>query len=79
MKMPFRPGYLCAVLLLAVACGTNPVTGKREIQFVSQAQEIQIGQQNYAPMRQSEGGDYEVLPEVSEAMVTLSQPDRSQG
>jgi len=47
---------LCLAALL-VACGTNPVTGKRELQFVSESQEIQIGAQNYAPMRQSEGGD----------------------
>ncbi|MDQ2640599.1 MAG: M48 family metalloprotease [Pseudomonadota bacterium] len=73
MKTRIRPAYLCAVLLLAVACGTNPVTGKREIQFVSQAQEIQIGQQNYAPMRQSEGGDYEVLPELTAYVNEVGQ------
>ena len=50
---------------MLAACGTNPVTGKREIQFVSTSQEISIGQQNYAPMKQSEGGDYEVLPDLS--------------
>jgi predicted Zn-dependent protease len=53
------------VLLALAACGTNPVTGKRELQFVSTSQEISIGQQNYAPMKQSEGGDYAVLPELS--------------
>ena len=73
MKKRFRPGYLGVALLLAVACGTNPVTGKREIQFVSEAQEIQIGQQNYAPMRQSEGGDYEVLPELSAYVNEVGQ------
>ncbi len=73
MKMRIRPAYLCAAMLLAVACGTNPVTGKREIQFVSQAQEIQIGQQNYAPMRQSEGGDYEVLPELTAYVSEVGQ------
>ncbi len=73
MKTRIRPASLCTVLLLAVACGTNPVTGKREIQFVSQAQEIQIGQQNYAPMRQSEGGDYEVLPELSAYVNEVGQ------
>jgi len=31
--------------LLAVACATNPVTGKREISFMSEAQEIQIGRE----------------------------------
>lgn len=54
-----------AALLVLAACGTNPVTGKRELQFVSTSDEISIGQQNYAPMKQSEGGDYEVLPELS--------------
>ncbi len=73
MKKRFHPGYLCAALLLAVACGTNPVTGKREIQFVSEAQEIQIGQQNYAPLRQSEGGDYEVIPELTAYVSEVGQ------
>jgi len=31
--------------LLAVACATNPVTGKREVSFMSEAQEIQIGRE----------------------------------
>lgn len=57
----------CAVLLGTVltGCGINPVTGKRELQFVSQAQEVQIGEQNYAPTRQGEGGDLTVLPELT--------------
>jgi beta-barrel assembly-enhancing protease len=54
-----------AVALFTISCGTNPVTGKREVQFVSEGEEIKIGQQNYAPMRQSEGGDYTVLPELT--------------
>jgi predicted Zn-dependent protease len=53
------------ILLVLSACGTNPVTGKREIQFVSTNQEISIGRENYAPMKQSEGGDYAVLPDLS--------------
>src|SRR5690606_33631805 len=73
MKMRFRPGILCTVMLLVAACGTNPVTGKREIQFVSEADEIKIGQQNYAPMRQSEGGDYEVLPELTTYVNEVGQ------
>jgi tetratricopeptide (TPR) repeat protein len=36
---------LCITLALS-ACGTNPVTGKREIQFISEGQELQIGEQN---------------------------------
>src|SRR5262245_53741869 len=52
-------------LTLLTACGINPVTGKREIQFVSEAQEVQLGEQNYVPTRQSQGGDLTVLPELT--------------
>jgi len=47
------------------ACGVNPVTGQREIQFVSEADEIKMGEENYAPMRQAEGGEMEVMPELT--------------
>lgn len=64
MRNPFLPAILAAGLALA-ACGTNPVTGDTELQLISQPQEIQIGQKNYAPTRQSQGGDLTVLPELS--------------
>ena len=51
------------ILLALSACGVNPVTGKQEIQFVSETQEVKLGEQNYSPMRQAEGGDFDVLPE----------------
>jgi beta-barrel assembly-enhancing protease len=60
-----RRGVLLAAALTLAACGTNPVTGKREIQFISEAQEVQIGEQNYAPTRQSEGGDFKVVPDLT--------------
>ena len=54
-----------AVLLLVAACGTNPVTKKKEIQFVSESQEIKMGQGNYGPARQSQGGDYDLDKELT--------------
>jgi beta-barrel assembly-enhancing protease len=54
-------------------CGVNPVTGKKEIQFVSEAQELQIGAQNYSPTRQSEGGDLTVLPELTQYVSGVGQ------
>ena len=64
-----KPAWLALVIaassLFLTACGVNPVTGKKEIQFVSEAQELQIGEQNYAPTRQGEGGDLTVLPELT--------------
>ena len=44
-----------AVLVLAAACATNPVTGKREITLVSEAQEIAMGQQADAEVRREMG------------------------
>src|SRR5687767_1628539 len=59
--------------LLLSACGVNPVTGKKEIQFVSEAQEIKIGEQNYSPTQQSEGGDFDVLPDLSAYINEVGQ------
>lgn len=54
-----------ALTLLTTACGTNPVTHKKEFQLVSESQEISIGTQNYSPARQSQGGDYIIDPELT--------------
>ncbi len=43
---------------MLAACSTNPVTGEKELMLVGEGTELSIGQKNYAPMRQSEGGDY---------------------
>ena len=52
-----------AVTALA-GCAVNPVTGRREIHMVSEAQEVQLGQRYYGPSRQSQGGDYVTDPKV---------------
>ncbi len=62
-----------ALALMLAGCGVNPVTGKKEIQFISTAQEIQIGQQNYAPMRQSQGGDVAAMPELTAYVNEVGQ------
>jgi predicted Zn-dependent protease len=51
-----RSAALGAVLLAGVtACATNPVSGKRELSFMSEAQEIAIGQQSDAEIRREMG------------------------
>jgi predicted Zn-dependent protease len=62
--------YVCkfalfASILLLAGCGTNPVTHKRELQLVSESEEISIGQKNYVPARQQQGGDYIIDPELT--------------
>ena len=54
-----------AISLSVTTCGTNPVTKKKEFQFVSQDKEIAIGKENYSPARQSQGGDYIIDPELT--------------
>ncbi len=63
---------LLATLVVA-GCGVNPVTGKKEIQFVSEAQELQIGASQYAPTRQGEGGDYKTLPDLTAYVSEVGQ------
>ena len=53
------------LVFILSGCGTNPVTHKRELQLVSESQEISIGQENYAPARQQQGGDYTLDPELT--------------
>ena len=50
------PAY--AALLVLSACTINPVTGQRELALVSAESEVSIGQAQYAPSRQMQGGDY---------------------
>ena len=57
---------IAAIITFNIAgCGTNPVTKKTEFQFVSEDKEIAIGKENYAPARQSQGGDYIIDPELT--------------
>lgn len=46
---------LVPLALLTAACAVNPVTGKRELSFISETQEIQMGQQLLAQSRQQTG------------------------
>src|SRR5512138_810648 len=64
--------YLCVTTTLA-SCGVNPVTGKKELQFISEAQEIKLGEQYYAPTQQVEGGNFDVLPELSAYVNEVGQ------
>jgi len=47
-----------ATVLFLQGCSVNPVTGKNELSFMSPQQEIAVGEKNYQPSRQSQGGDY---------------------
>jgi predicted Zn-dependent protease len=52
-------------LLAAGGCATNPVTKKSEISFVSEQQEISIGNQQYLQSQQSSGGKFILDPALT--------------
>jgi predicted Zn-dependent protease len=48
------------------ACSVSPVTGKRHFQVYGDEWEQQVGAQMYAPMKQSQGGEFILDPELTE-------------
>ncbi|OMH39209.1 M48 family metalloprotease [Motiliproteus sp. MSK22-1] len=68
---------ISALVLFAIiattGCATNPVTGKQELSLVSEQWEITTGQQQYLPMRQSQGGDYVADPKVEAYVKEVGQ------
>lgn len=53
------------LLLFITGCSVNPVTGKRNLNFMSEDWERKVGAEMYAPMRQSQGGDFILDPELT--------------
>jgi predicted Zn-dependent protease len=50
-----RPAFAAFLAVFITACATNPVTGKRQISFMSEEQEIRTGQQLDAEVRKQMG------------------------
>ena len=60
--------HIITLMLIVTAltgCATNPVTGKNELTLVSRDQEINIGNQQYLPTQQSQGGQYTADPALA--------------
>jgi predicted Zn-dependent protease len=68
-----RFAILLLPVLLIYGCAVNPVTGENELSLVSESQEISIGQKNYGPSRQMQGGDYTVNPELTVYVNSVGQ------
>lgn len=69
--------WQCIVLAIALlglaGCSTNPVTGKDELTFISESQELDIGKKQYAPSRQMQGGDYNLDSELTRYVSRVGQ------
>ncbi len=60
-----RTILLAAATVATGACSVNPVTGERELVLVSEQQELQMGEQAYFASQQSQGGEYDIDPELT--------------
>jgi predicted Zn-dependent protease len=61
------------VALALAGCATNPVTGDRELSLVGEEWERSIGKENYAPLRQAQGGDLSLEPAVVDYVQRVGQ------
>src|SRR5215471_9055312 len=71
-----RPmGFLVCVSALAAGCATNPATGQRQFNLMSEAQELQIGQESDLQVRQEMGvyDDPELQRYVESVGVRMAQ------
>jgi predicted Zn-dependent protease len=68
---------LIAITLLLAAqltgCSVNPVTGERNFQIYGTEWEQEVGAQMYAPMKQSQGGEFILDPELTEYVEEVGQ------
>ena len=72
-KFAIITSLMLALTVAVVSCATNPVTGKKELSFVGEDWELQVGQQQYSPSRQSQGGDYLADPVVQRYVNKVGQ------
>jgi predicted Zn-dependent protease len=72
-SMNARPLGTAALLAALAGCTINPVTGERELALVSAEQEVAIGEQQYAPSQQMQGGDYVLDPMLTAYVAGVGQ------
>jgi len=65
-------GMILATAALA-GCTINPVTGERELALVSATDEVAIGQAQYFPSQQMQGGDYVRDPALTQYVNEVGQ------
>ena len=75
MNARTRSGLFWLLLALTAlgGCATNPVTGERELMFQGESWDREVGAKQYAPMLQSEGGQYDYDPALSRYVDSVGQ------
>lgn len=63
-RMALAPA-LATLALLASGCAVNPVTGESQLSLIGENEERQLGQENYTPTIQTQGGRFYLDPELT--------------
>ncbi len=71
--MYFKNLAVALACLIVASCASNPVTGKKELNLVSESQEIDIGTKNYFATQQSQGGVFITDPILNKYVQTLGK------
>jgi predicted Zn-dependent protease len=66
---------LLGLLSLAVvaSCTVNPVTGKNELSLLDEDQEVSLGEAQYQPSQQAQGGPYVSDPDLTRYVQSIGQ------
>ncbi len=64
---------LAASMLWLSGCATNPVTGRSNLILVPESWDQQVGAQQYQPSLQSQGGEYDIDPVLTEYVSEVGQ------
>jgi predicted Zn-dependent protease len=68
-----RRAWLLAACGLLAACAVNPVTGERHLQFYDTDWEREVGSAYYQPLRQQQGGDFSLDPELTAYVQSVGE------
>ena len=69
----YKSLFLCLLVLLVAGCSVNPVTGKNEVNFMSEAWERETGSKLYYQSRQAQGGDFILDQRLNNYIKSVNQ------
>ena len=72
MFKKFVPLFLILTFQVT-GCAVNAVTGERNFQIYGTDWEKQVGSQMYAPMKQSQGGDFNIDPQLTQYVQQVGE------
>ncbi|WP_204355807.1 M48 family metalloprotease [Marinobacter bohaiensis] len=74
VRLNVLPATLLATLaLILTGCSVNPVTGESQLSLISESQEMALGEEQYKPTVQIQGGEYTADPELAAYVSKVGQ------